>query len=155
MKYIFFDPKIYDLLLLLSQYLWSKESYKLHSRHSFAIPPADYWNALLPSKDIIISCLSFCNFFIAIMTSFIAAWCGCWLYCLDFITNHWCLMTVECSTISMLLLQGLYVVKIVIRLLCRPKIDKKVHCPISYLTWAFWRIADEILLSANIAVTPG
>ena len=58
-------------------------------------------------------------------------------------------------TVSICPLQCLYMVKIVVRELCFPKIVKNVQRPIPEESYSFCRTVDEILSKVNIAVSPG
>ena len=89
------------------------------------------------------------------MMSVIAASLGCSFLCVCCITNYCCFIIVVSLTDTMFPLQGMYIVKIDVRVLFFPRIVMKVHRPIPDGSFPFCMTAEEMLLKVNIAVLPG
>ena len=89
------------------------------------------------------------------MMSVITASLGCSFLCVCCITNYCCFIIVVSLTDTMFPLQGMYIVKIDVRVLFLPRIVMKVHRLIPGGSCPFCRIAEEILFKMNIVVPPG
>ena len=89
------------------------------------------------------------------MMSVIATSLGCSFLCVYCITNQCCFIIVVSPTVAMFPLQGLYIVKINVRVLFLPRIVMKVHRFIPGGSCPFCRTAEEILIKMNIVVPPG
>ena len=115
----------------------------LYCRHILTMPPDALVKGSFPSVASTILWFSFCFLFIAIMM-YVTAACRGWSFLfVCCIINHCCLIIVVSPTVSIYPLQGLYMVKIVVRELFFPKIVKNFQRP------------DETFTMVNIALPPG
>ena len=154
-KSILSEPFRNDLESQVFPCLWCNGSNNLHSRHILAMPPDAMVKGSLSSIVRTILWFSFCFLFIIIVMSVTAACRGRSFIFVCCIVNHCYLIIDVSSNVFIYPLQGLYMVKIVVRELFFPKIVKNVQRPIPEGSCPFCRTADEILSKVNIVVSPG
>ena len=94
-------------------------------------------------------------FLIASIISMIVALCW-WISLLcSWSNNHCCFITVDSPTVSIGLLHGRYMLKIVVLLLFLPRIVMKAHLPNPDGSFPLLIVAEVILFNDIIAVPPG